>query len=199
MKLRDKQILAYTLVSVGALFLMFNSGLFSALPSFIWLLIMLSSASFFWYWSQTKLLYWQRLIGFAVISVIGISTTGHFAGSAALGFPALAFGHTFLDDRKRWWSMIPAGVLASLTLLVTFESLFPRWDATPILFLGFAATFTWLYLRCAKRWAIFPAIVFIVLTVLLNDPHGNMPGWFLPLILIGTGLFMLWSWRKESS
>lgn len=198
MKLRDKQTIAYVLVGVGALFLLLNSGLLGALPSFIWLILLLFLAGAFWFWSVSKLLYWQRLAGFALISIFGISTSGHFAGCAALAFPSLGFGLSYLYDRNRWWAMIPAGLLASLALLLAFGALFPRWDATPILFLGFAGTFTWLYLRCSKGWAIFPAIVFIVLTVLVNDPHGDMPGWFLPLILIGTGLFMLWSWRKES-
>lgn len=198
MKQLKKQNLAYLLLALGFLMLIFNSGILGALPSFTWFVLLMLGAAFFWLWSKPKLLYWQRLLGFSLIAIVAIASGGRFSASAALGFPALGFVLTYLHDRRRWWAMIPAGLLASLAMLLSFNALLPKWDATPILFLGFAATFAWLYLTCAKRWAIIPTIVFILLTVLLNDPQGTMPGWILPVILIATGVFMLLWWRKEN-
>ena len=80
--------------------------------------------------------------GLSASALFAVVTSGRFAATAALGFPALAFGLSYLHSAKRWWLLLPAGLLGSLTLLVTFAGLFPHWDATPVLFLGFAATFT---------------------------------------------------------
>lgn len=200
-RLSIKQI-AYALVAVGGLLFLANSGILGALPAFIWVSLLFTVGGAFWLGSQGALPMWQRILGFAGIGILATATSGHFGGVAALGFPAVAFGLVYLQNMKRWWALIPAGILSSLALLVTFEQLFPRWDATPILFLGFAATFSFIYLlspqRGGKRWALYPAILFIVLTVLVNDPSGSMPGWFLPILLIGGGSLMLWWWRRSS-
>ena len=192
------QIIAYSLVGLGVFVLVLNSGLFGVLPSFIWMLLLFACGMAYWMWSEQRFVFWQRLLGFGLIGVFSIVTSDDFAGTAALGFPALGFGLVYARDRRQWWAVIPCGILASIGLLVAFEELFPRWDALPILFLGFAATFTTLYLRGGKRWSLFPAIVFIIVTVLVNDPGGSTPGWFLPFLLISSGFAMLWWWRRKS-
>lgn len=194
--------IAYGLMGVGALFLLMESNFLQALPGLLWVSAMFVAGIAFWLGSLGRLPLAARIAGFAGIGVVAIVTSRDFHGTAALGFPALAFLLVYLLNPKRWWAIIPGGILASVSLLVTFEALFPRWDTTPILFLGFAATFTYLYLlsskRGGKRWAIYPAILFIILTVLVNDPSGQLNGWFLPFVLIGGGAFMLWWWRKQS-
>lgn len=194
--------LAYTLVAVGSLLFLANSGILGALPAFIWVILLFVSGSAFWLATQGHLPMWQRIVGFAGIGIFAAASSGRFSGVPVLGFPAMVFGLIYLRNPKRWWALMPAGVLSSLALLVTFEELFPRWDATPVLFLGFAATFSIIYLlspqRGGKRWALYPAILFIILTVLVNDPSGSMPAWFLPILLIGGGSLMLWWWRRSS-
>ncbi len=195
------QKIAYGLVGLGFFILIINSGVLAALPSFLWLMIMFAIGASFLRASEEKLLYWQRLLGFAAIGIVSIITVskGEFAGAAALGFPAIAFALMYLNNRRRWWAIIPAGLMASLSTFLIFIGLFPRWEAVPILFLGFAATFATIYLRVAKRWALFPAVLFIILTVIVNDPSNSMPGWFLPFTLIGSGLAILWWWQRDSS
>lgn len=192
---------AYLLLGTGTLLLLANAGVLGVLPAFLWASLLFGLGAAFWLGSAGRLPAWQRLAGFAAIGVFAIVTSGRFSGVAALGFPAMAFGLVYLNSPKNWWALLPAGVLGSVGLLVTFESLFPRWDATPVLFLGFAGTFTLLYLlsprRGGKRWALYPAILFIILTVVTNDPGGSTPGWLLPLFLIGGGAFMLWRWRRS--
>ena len=178
-----------------------NTGVFGALPAFLWLTLLLGVGAAFWLGSFGALSLWQRVAGFTGIGVFAVVTSGSFAGVAALGFPALGFGLVYLLDARRWWALLPAGLVGSVALLAGLDALFPRWDTTPILFLGFAATFSLLYLlsprRGGKRWALFPAIGFIMLTVLSNDPSGGTPGWFVPLLFVGGGWWLLWWWRKR--
>lgn len=195
--------LGYALLVLGVFFLLTGNTLLAALPALIWVSLTLVVGAAFWLGAVPSLPFWQRVAGFVGIGVVAVLTSGRFATTAALGFPALAFGLSYLYGSKRsstkGWLLLPAGLLTSLTLLVTFEGLFPRWDATPLLFLGFAATFTLLYLLSprhgGKRWALYPAILFIFLTVLSNDPGGGT-GWFLPIVFIGGGGLLWWWWNK---
>ena len=192
--------LAYVLLGAGILLFAAQSGLLGALPSFLWLSLLFVLGAAFWLGTPDSLSRWQRVGGFALIGVVAAVSADRFEDAALAGFPALALGLNYLLKPGRWWSLIPAGLLGSLALMFTFEGLFPRWDATPVLFLGVAGTFTLLYLlspqRGGKRWAIYPAILFITLTVLVNDPSGAIPGWFLPILLIGGGSILLWWWKR---
>jgi hypothetical protein len=200
MKPNDLKRLGPVLIGVGILVLIFNSNLLGALPSLIWLSLLFAVGVALW--MVGALPHWVRITGVAALYVFAMATSGDLAGVAALGFPALAFGVVYLvRPQRNWWAIIPGGVLASLALLVLFEGIFPRWGGEAVMFLGFAATFTTLYLlptqRGGQRWALYPAIGWIVITVLANDPSGDS-GFFLPLILIGAGAMILLWWRRTN-
>jgi hypothetical protein len=199
MKTRDIHRWGPLLIGIGVVVLLLNSRIFSLLPSMIWLAVLVGVS--FTLWMVNSLPWWASLAGVVAIYVFAIVTTGDMAGVAAIGFPALVFLTLHFANVRRWWPVIPGGILVSVAALVGFEELFPRWDSIPILFLGFAATFTYLYLlpklRGGQRWALYPAIVFSVLTLAINDPRGNGFSWILPFVLIGGGLWILWWWRKR--
>lgn len=187
------------LIALGIMLLLVNSRFFALLPSMLWLCVLAGVGLSLWLVGSLPL--WVRIVGVSALYIFAMATTGAMTGVAALGFPALVFFTLHFSGRQRWWPVLPGGVLASLALLLAFEALFPRWDGIPILFLGFAATFTYLYLlprfRGGQRWALYPAIVFSMLTLVVNDPRGNSFGWILPMVLIASGVWMLWWWRKR--
>jgi hypothetical protein len=199
-KPNDLKRLGPVLIGVGLLVLIFNSNLLGTLPSLLWLALLFGIAVALWL--VGALPHWVRIAGVVVLYVLAMATSGDLAGVAALGFPALAFAVVYLLRPKRaWWAIIPGGILASVALLVLFETIFPGWGGVAVMFLGFAATFTVLYLlpstRGGQRWALYPAIGWIVLTVLTNDPSGDA-GFFMPLVLIGAGVVILLWWRRTS-
>ena len=190
------------LVAVGAVVFVNNTGILGVLPAFIWVSLLFALGAGFWINSRDNLLPWQRVLGFAIIGVVAIVTSGDLGGAAATGFIGMAFALVYLasPNPERWWALIPMGVLGSVTLMILGGELFPRWDTTPLLFLGFAATFTLLYLipkeHGGRRWALYPAIFWIVMTVVVNDPGRSAPGWLLPLLLIAGGVTILGWWRR---
>jgi hypothetical protein len=199
-KPNDLKRLGPVLIGVGLLVLIFNSNLLGTLPSLIWLALLFGVAVALWMVGSIP--HWVRIVGVGVLYVLAMSTSGDLAGVAALGFPAAAFAVVYLlRPRRGWWAIIPSGILASVALLVLFEEIFPGWDGAAIMFLGFSATFTTLYLlpalRGGQRWALYPAIGCIVLTVLTNDPSGD-GSFFLPLVLIGAGVAILLWWRQNN-
>lgn len=200
MKPKDLKRLGPVLIGVGVLVLILNSNLLGTLPSLIWLALLFAVAIALWMVGSIPP--WVRIVGVVILYILAMSTSGNLAGVAALGFPALGFGVVYLVRPKRsWWAIIPGGILASVALLVLFEEVFPGWSGVAVMFLGFAATFTVLYLlpsaRGGQRWALYPAIGMIILTVLTNDPSGDS-GFFLPLVLIGAGVMLLLWWRQSN-
>ncbi|UCH27295.1 MAG: hypothetical protein JSV66_06565 [Trueperaceae bacterium] len=202
MNLQSPKRLGALLIGFGALVWAANSRSLGSLPEFLLTLLFFGFGALFWLTTFERLRLWQRIVGLAVIGILAIINAGAFAGTVATGFIAMAFALVYWRRPRHWWAIIPAGVMASVTLLITAAVLFPRWDASPLLFLGLAATFTLLYLlpkeRGGKRWALYPAILWILLTVLVNDPAGKSPGWLLPALLIGGGVLILWLWQRNS-
>lgn len=197
--MRRSGLLGTALIAAGALIVASRIGLFGALPAFVWVVLLFLAGAALFKGGAARFPLWQRIVGYAFVGVLAIVTAGRFAGVAAVGFPAMAFLLVYGGERRRWWALIPGGMLASVALLVTAEILFPRWDAAAIMFLGFAGTFTLLYVlppeRGGQRWALFPALVWIALTVLINTAGGG-PHWLLPTLLIFGGVAMALGWGR---
>lgn len=201
MRRPNSSIVGLVLIAVGVLLVLGRLPIFGALPSFLKLVLLFALGAYLWAWSKGRMPLAGRIALFAVVGVFAIPNAGRMAGVAALGYPAMAFALIYAADRRRWWPLLPAGVLGSLALVALSQELFPHWNPAPILFLGFAATFTLIYLlpteRGGQRWAIFPALLWILLTVVANDPGGTGSRLLLPAVLIGTGVFLLAWWRGD--
>lgn len=136
-------------------------------------------------------------LGLLVVGAIALVPEGRLTGPVVLW--ALAVGvWAFRRRRSSTWSLIAAGVLASVAATATVDALFPRWDEGIVFLLGMTATFTAAYLlpreRGGARWALWPALAWAFITVLANDPWGGLARWILPLVLIGAGVVVLgWS------
>jgi len=75
--------------------------------------------------------------------------------------------------------------------VAALDELAPRYESGSVLFLGLAATFL-LLTRLPddpKRWAIYPAVAFVVLEILGLSVGGN---WLLALALVGVGVYLLY-------
>ncbi len=142
-----------------------------------------------------------RLVVLGVIAIIAASSLKYLAGSAFLAFIALAFWLLYATPRPgaNPWALIPAGVLATLSLVAGLGSVFPGWNSGAVFSLGLTVVFTAVYLLPKEsgggRWALWPALAWGFITVLANDP-GGMPPWLLPLLLIGGGVVLL-GWTRR--
>ncbi len=199
MRRGGRGLLGAALLGAGVLIVASRIGVFGALPAFVWVVILFVVGGAVWSGAAGRLPMWQRIVAFSVLAVLAMVTAGRFAGVAALGFPAMAFLLVYGGRRRSWWALIPGGMLASIALFITAATLFPRWEPVPLMFLGFSATFTLLYVlpaeRGGQRWALIPALVWIGLTVLVNSA-GSGPKWLLPTLLIFGGLAMALGWGR---
>lgn len=174
------------------------------LAEFAWLVALAFAATAVWRLLERRATLGVRLAAHGGLIVLASSTTDLLAGPAFLGGIALAFWLVYAtarDGRPRTgWALIPAGAVTTLAAVATVDELLPRWDEGIFFLLGMTATFTAVYLlpRAAGggRWAIAPALVFAVLTVVANDPTGALARWAFPLALIGVGAAVL-GWSRQ--
>lgn len=195
------RLVGLALVAAGVLAFVSSNPILRMLPSFAWLLVLMAVGAGVWTMSDKRMRFSQRIVLFAIVGIFAVITGGRMAGVAATGFIAMAFILSYLQDRKLWWALIPGGVMSGVTLIILLNQFFPRWDLGPLFLLLMAATFSVLYLlpkeRGGQRWARYPAMVFIFITLISNDPSGRTPSWLIPALLIGSGMFVLYLIRKR--
>lgn len=131
-----------------------------------------------------------------------------FAAAAAILNPAMA-GTTFLatlalgfiivyKNNKHWWAIIPAGFFATIASVAAIEERFTIFSSSSELFFffGLAATFSYLYFKLAKKWAIYPAISFVGIAILASSFSTS---WLLPVALVSFGFYLLKTERLDIS
>lgn len=149
---------------------------------------------------------WALIPAFVLAAVAGLIplaelSDGEWAGPYVLFAVALPFAVTYARSDDHWWAIIPAGLLASLGLASALAVVLPAAaGGTPawlngLVFLGWAATFTWVWLRPRKQpqaWARFPALG-CALAAAVAPIAGLNFDLVWPVLLIAGGLAALWT------
>lgn len=119
-------------------------------------------------------------ISIIILGIIALLiSSGRFSQIDALVGVALFWGSAFLfariylrDDRK-WWAVIPAGilfVLGALVIIDAFTLLSSGYQGT-VFCLGLALTFLYLWMQRNSNnklhWAVYPALALTILTILI--------------------------------
>jgi len=127
-------------------------------------------------------------------------------GPAFLFLCALGFIGIAIRSNKSWWAIIPGGILASLGLVATLETLIPHEDyPSPqntitlgvfmwVLLLGWAATFGYLWLLRKTQpteWAKYPAVGLLALAALALTLGSRFQQVFLTTVMVVTGAVLL--------
>jgi hypothetical protein len=145
---------------------------------------------------------WALIPGFTMAAVGAITLLGSFLNQWMGGFVlfmiAMPFFYVYFKQ-GRWWALMPAGILASIGLnaLLTMPRLGSFAQSTipvGIMFLGWAATFAWLWRQREKSptaWARIPALVLGILAALLLVV-GLMTTYGFTLALIAGGAVLIY-------
>ena len=83
------------------------------------------------------------------------------------------FFYVYFTRKEAWWAMIPAGLMASISLNSILSQPFLGEFAktsipTGLMFLGWSATFYYLWTQRTKiptEWAGIPALVFVIVAI----------------------------------
>lgn len=118
---------------------------------------------------------------------------------------ALVFAYFYINDNKKWWAVIPAGVLftiGSVVIIETYNLLLYDLEGT-VLFLGFGLTFIFLYLQRNEenklQWAIWPGGILsaIALFIYIQSTDWMDFDFILPAILILVGAYLIISASRK--
>lgn len=138
------------------------------------------------------------LVGLGVITLI--SMTSNLVAVLVPFVIAAPFFYVYFSQPKHWWAFIPAGIMTSIGVQSLLGQPFMGSLATSsipagVLFLGWSATFYFLYKRQATAptsWARIPALVFVIVAIvtlvvgLINDEIG------LIVVLFAAGVLLLY-------
>jgi hypothetical protein len=135
----------------------------------------------------------------AFIPLIASSGSGEFIPVFIMLLLSLPFFAVFTFAPQNWWAIIPAGIMATIALGLLFifsageqENLIVR--SGGVFFLGWAATFGFLWLRrntYDTEWAKYPASIMALIglgVIILGAGFNNL--W--PLVMIAAGLIFLY-------
>jgi len=172
-----------------------------ALPATVWVLTAMALVAALWSRPPERPSRGQRLVATILLGIAALAGAGPLEGVAPAGIAAAAFLAIWARDRPSW-ALLTGGLLGSVVLTDMASAIAPAWNPAPLLFLGFAATFSLVYLLPGelgggRRWALFPALFFTVMTVIVNDPLRSLPSWLLPVLLILGGATMLAGVRRR--
>jgi hypothetical protein len=200
----NRRVAGGLLLFAGVVMLLGGRGAVGLAAELAWLTGLALAATVVWRTLAARAPLPLRLVVHAALTIIAAATTTQLSGPAFLGFAALAFWLVYRSPTRTQpvtgWAIIPTGALATLATVAAVDSLRPRWDGGAVFLLGMTATFTVVYLlpkeRGGGRWALWPALAWALLTVLVNDPTGAFTRWWLPLTLIGIGIAAL-GWARR--
>ena len=146
---------------------------------------------------------WWAVIPGCVLMGIGLLISGdtylpgitnQWGGGMFLGSIAVAFWVVYLlRPSSRWWAMIPAGTLTTLSLIAVDP--ISRWIPAEFLFFGgLSATFALVALLAKPgekfTWAWIPSGILLMIALIIGMSSNNMRMAF-PILLIGGGALVL--------
>ncbi len=189
------------LVAAGVAGMVRMIGGLPAVPAAIWVLTAMVLVAALWSRPPGRPGRGQRMVATILLGIAAVAGAGPLEGAAPAGIAAAAFLAIWFRDRRSW-ALLSGGLLAAVVLTDMASAIAPVWNPAPLLFLGFAATFSLVYLLPdeaggGRRWALFPALFFTVMTVVVNDPLRSLPSWLLPVLLILGGATMLAGVRRR--
>ncbi|MDZ7724947.1 MAG: hypothetical protein U5R06_19590 [candidate division KSB1 bacterium] len=206
---RRKQdiLIGSIIILIGVFSLLSQMDFFYSLNNFIFGALFLIAAGYFIKLYAGNRKQWWRLLVACVFGFLGagillesfLELPGSLYGILLFLAIASSFAYVYGRDTRQWWAVIPSGIsftLATLVLLNAFEWLSS--DVLGVVFLfGTGLTFLYLWAQRSKnnklQWAVFPAAVFIVLSVIVYiDASSWLHSDFIfPLLLIIAGILLI--------
>jgi hypothetical protein len=191
------------LIIGGLLFLLENLNILSISGLFWAILFALAGVAFISTFLADRSAWWAIIPGVIFLSLggmLGMSVLAPgladlWGGAFFLGGISLAFWLVYLADRRNWWAIIPAGVLATIALIAGLGEVAPGMELGGLFFLGIGLTFALLGVLpntgTNMRWAFIPAGIMIVFGLLITAAAVNLINYIWPALLILAGLFLL--------
>ncbi len=192
------------LVIGGALLLLDTFGIFKG-GALFWTIIMAVVGVLFLSVYITNHAHWWALIPgiifLALAALVGLDSfvpnfsATRLEGAIILGGIGLSFLLVYLVERRNWWAIIPAGVMATLAVVATLDPAVSGNASGGIFFLGLGLTFGVVAVLPTSsgqmRWAWIPAGILGVFGLLLLLAAGQLINYVWPAALVVVGVLLI--------
>ncbi|MGC8827131.1 MAG: hypothetical protein ACP5TV_09030 [Anaerolineae bacterium] len=191
---------AAVLITVGVLLLLQNLGVIVGAENVFWTLgFFAGGVIFLSIFAFSPRSQWWAVIPGMVLLGLGImvgfgESLGQFGGAVFLIALALSFWLVLITNRTQRWAVIPAGVLTSVAVVSALPEKIGGFEKGGILFIGLAATFglvALLFGREHARWAMWPALILLVVGLAMFLSSAHMLNWIWAVGLILVGLYLV--------
>ncbi len=195
------------LIVIGLFYLISMSGIFNFFGEFLWGFAFIAGGLVFLYQFITGLQtrWWAAIPGCALAgigatilaSAILPAPLEPLTGTVFLWALSCGFWAIFLTNPRRWWAVIPGGVLMTLGMVAAVDSIgFGLLNGGSLFFLGLAATFALVGLLSTftgenLRWAFIPAAIMAVTGLVVVTPFRGAANFIWPVALLLAGLYLL--------
>ena len=168
----------------------------------VWGLVLGVFGGFFIYLATKDKEQWWRwlvgagLIGLSISSILDFvlpKLASYLDGAEFLGSLAVGFLLIYFAQRSNWWAVIPAGVLATLSVVTLLDSTGIGPENSSIFFIGLGITFVIIGLlpNAGQKWGFIPGGFLLVFGLLLALQAGFIFDVIWPVGLILGGGFLI--------
>jgi hypothetical protein len=192
------------LILGGALLLLDSMGLFKGDALFWTIVVGVIGILFLWMYVTNRDHWWALIPGIMLVAVsvtIGLTTflpgfgESNFVGTIILGGIALSFLGVYLANRNNWWALIPAGVMATIAIVATLDTVTSGIATGGIFFLGLGITFALVAFLPNSigqmRWAWIPAGILGIFGFILLVSTEQYLNYIWPFAVLIAGIYLI--------
>lgn len=192
------------LVLGGLALLLQNLNVFRPAGSIFWAVVfLLAGVAFLSVYFENHLHWWAFIPAFtllglslsSLLDVFSLALPFDLGGTLFLLGISIGFWAVFAVNRRQWWAIIPAGVLATLAVVSVIDTGNIGIDSGAIFFLGIGVTFGLLAVlpgyEGMLRWAYIPAGILVLIGLLVSASSSSMINLIIPALLIIAGVVVV--------
>lgn len=192
------------LVIGGALLLLDTFGVFKGGDLFWTVLSAIAGVLFLSIYVTNHDHWWALIPGvifLALAATIGLNaflpgfSAANISGTIVLGGIGLSFLLVYLVERRNWWAIIPAGVMATLAVVAVLDQATSQGASGGIFFLGLGLTFGLVAVLPTSvgqmRWAWIPAAILGIFGILILAAAEAYINYVWPAALILGGFLLV--------
>jgi hypothetical protein len=170
----------------------------------VWAVLFAASAvTCLWAYLTDRVSWWWTvipgtiLLGLALIITLGVvgGVPGDWIAALWLASISLGFWIVYLNNRERWWAVIPGGALLTVAVIPLLAGQFQGEAIVATLFLGMALTFGLVYLLPSPQgrmtWALIPAGILAMFGGAFMLAFTTAINYIVALVIILAGLYLL--------
>ena len=205
MKLLSSRILWGVLLIIGGVLLLLDTfGIFKGGALFWTVVSGFVGLLFLSVYVMNHKHWWALIPGIIFLSVAatiglnsflpGFSNT-NLEGTIILGGIAISFLVVYLAERRNWWAIIPAGVMATIAIVALLDTRTSSIASGGIFFLGLGITFVLVAVLPTSvgqmRWAWIPAGILGIMGILILIAAENLINYIWPAAILLAGIWLI--------